>query len=130
MNKRFTVFQIKICLLLFKFYQSYRHYPSNLTIIDWLGAHFVELRLTNKAVTYFEKASLIQPDEPKWRLLVGSCHRRAGNYQLALQIYKETLNKFPDNLECKHLVDFTIRIRFTSFAVLQCFLHCNGFDLI
>lgn len=84
----------------FSLFQSYRHYPSNLEVLDWLGAYFVEMKVPEKAVDYFEQASLMQPSEPKWLMLIGSCYRRAGNFQLALQTYKDVLNKFPDNTEC------------------------------
>ncbi|XP_022178245.1 intraflagellar transport protein 88 homolog isoform X1 [Myzus persicae] len=86
------------------YYESYRHYPSNLEVLDWLGAYFVEMKVPEKAVDYFEQASLMQPAEPKWYMLIGSCYRRAGQFQLALQTYKDVLNKFPDNTECLKLL--------------------------
>jgi len=69
-------------------------------VLDWLGAYFVEMKVPEKAVDYFEQASLMQPAEPKWYMLIGSCYRRAGHFQLALQTYKDVLNRFPDNTEC------------------------------
>lgn len=70
-------------------------------MLDWLGAYFVGLQVPEKAVAYYERASLMQPNEPKWKLLIGSCHRRSGNYQLALKTYKDIHNIFPENIECK-----------------------------
>lgn len=70
-------------------------------VLDWLGAYYIEMRVPEKALPFFEKAALIQPDEVKWKLIIGSCHRRCGNYQLALDIYKEVYAKNPDNIECK-----------------------------
>ncbi|CAJ0929149.1 unnamed protein product [Ranitomeya imitator] len=32
--------------------------------------------------------------------MLASCHRRSGNYQKALDKYKEIHQKFPDNVEC------------------------------
>lgn len=58
------------------------------------------MKVPEKAVDYFEQASLMQPAEPKWYMLIGSCYRRAGQFQLALQTYKDVLNRFPDNTEC------------------------------
>ncbi|XP_050543365.1 intraflagellar transport protein 88 homolog [Daktulosphaira vitifoliae] len=86
------------------YYESYRYYPSNLEVLDWLGAYFVEMRVPEKAIDYFEQASLMQPAEPKWLMLIGSCYRRVGNYQLAFQTYKDVLRKFPDNIECLKLL--------------------------
>ncbi len=84
--------------------EAYRYCPSNVSVLDWLGEYFVELRLSEKAATYFEKAALVQPEEPKWRLLVGSCYRQAGNYQEALRVYKRVLQMFPNNTDCLKLL--------------------------
>ena len=53
-----------------------------------------------KAVAYFERAAQIQPQEVKWKLMVASCHRRSGDYQLAFEIYRLIHADFPDNVEC------------------------------
>ncbi|XKL66407.1 hypothetical protein PGB90_009827 [Kerria lacca] len=84
--------------------ETYRYYPSNVVVLDWLGEYFAELRLSEKAITYFEKAALVQPQEPKWKLLVGSCYRQAGNYQKALHIYKKVLHDFPNNTDSLKLL--------------------------
>lgn len=77
------------------------------------------MKVPEKAVDYFEQASLMQPAEPKWLMLIGSCYRRAGNFQLALQTYKDVLNKFPDNTECmRTLKQFKlIRLNVVHFTV-------------
>lgn len=82
-------------------FQSYRYFPSNLDVIDWLGSYFIEHQVAEKAITYFERAALMQPDEPKWHLMVAACHRRSGNYQQALQTYKQINRRFPENVECE-----------------------------
>ncbi|XP_063223516.1 intraflagellar transport protein 88 homolog isoform X2 [Bacillus rossius redtenbacheri] len=81
-------------------YDSFRHYPSNLSVLNWLGTHFVELRAPSKAVGYFERAALVQPSEVKWPLLVASCQRRAGDYHQALATLKDIHRNFPDNIDC------------------------------
>ena len=53
-----------------------------------------------KAVTYFERAAQIQPQEVKWKLMVASCHRRSGDYALAFEIYRAIHSDFPENVEC------------------------------
>ncbi|KAK2570829.1 Intraflagellar transport protein 88-like protein [Acropora cervicornis] len=60
-----------------------------------------------KAIHYFEKAAVIQPNEVKWQLMVASCYRRSGNYQQALETYKTIHQRFPDNVEC---LKFLVRI--------------------
>ena len=44
--------------------------------------------MSEKAIGYFERASLMQPDEVKWHLMIASCYRRSGNYHRALETYK------------------------------------------
>ena len=84
-------------------FQSYRYFPSNLEVIDWLGSYFIEHQVAEKAIGYFERAALMQPDEVKWQLMVAACHRRSGNYQLALQTYKQIHRRFPENIECVYI---------------------------
>ncbi|CAH1406445.1 unnamed protein product [Nezara viridula] len=81
-------------------YEAYRYLPSELSVLDWLGSYYISHRVPEKAIQFYEKAALMQPNETKWPLLIGSCHRRAGNYQAALNTYKETLAKFPGDIEC------------------------------
>ena len=45
-----------------------------------------------------------RPGQVKWQLMVASCHRRSGNYQVALETYKGIHRKFPDNVECELLM--------------------------
>ncbi|KAF6376288.1 intraflagellar transport 88 [Rhinolophus ferrumequinum] len=82
------------------YYESYRYFPSNIDVIEWLGAYYIDTQFCEKAIQYFERASLIQPTQVKWQLMVASCFRRSGNYQKALDIYKDIHRKFPENVEC------------------------------
>lgn len=81
-------------------FQSFRYYPANLNVINWLGSYFIELQVVEKAQVYFEKASVMQPLEPKWRLMVAGCHRRTGNLHRALTLYQDIHQRFPENVEC------------------------------
>jgi len=58
------------------------------------------MQVSEKAIGYFERASLMQPDDVKWQLMIASCYRRSGNYHKALDTYKNIHKKFPDNIEC------------------------------
>jgi len=88
-------------------FDSYRYFPSNVEVIEWLGAYFIDSQLAEKAIGYFERAAIMQPNEVKWQLMIASCHRRSGNYQLALQTYKTIHRKFPENIEC---LKFLVRL--------------------
>uniref|UniRef100_A0A8C7CH14 Intraflagellar transport protein 88 homolog n=1 Tax=Oncorhynchus kisutch TaxID=8019 RepID=A0A8C7CH14_ONCKI len=85
----------------FQYYQeSFRYFPSNIDVIEWLGAYYIDTQFCEKAIQYFERATLIQPTQVKWQLMVASCYRRSGNYQKALETYKDIHRKFPENVEC------------------------------
>ncbi len=57
-------------------------------------------QVSEKAIGYFERAALMQPDDVKWQLMIASCYRRSGNYHKALETYKTIHRKFPENIEC------------------------------
>uniref|UniRef100_A0A668SKR7 Intraflagellar transport protein 88 homolog n=1 Tax=Oreochromis aureus TaxID=47969 RepID=A0A668SKR7_OREAU len=82
------------------YYESFRYFPCNIDVIEWLGAYYIETQFCEKAIQYFERATLIQPTQVKWQLMVASCYRRSGNSQKALETYKEIHRKFPENVEC------------------------------
>lgn len=69
--------------------------------------HTILFKIAEKALTYFEKAVELAPDEPRWRLLVAACLRRTGQFHKALTEYQDIHNKFPDNIEC---LKFLIRL--------------------
>nr|XP_002129474.1 intraflagellar transport protein 88 homolog [Ciona intestinalis] len=79
---------------------SYRLFPADIDTVEWLGGYYVESQFSEKAIKYFERAAVIQPNEVKWQLMVASCYRRSGNYQGAFEKYKQIHGKFPDNIEC------------------------------
>ncbi|WAR06937.1 IFT88-like protein [Mya arenaria] len=89
------------------YYDSYRYFPSHIPVIEWLGAYYIDSKFCEKAIHYFERASIVQPNQVKWHLMIASCHRRSGNYQQALETYKFIHRKFPDNVEC---LKFLVRI--------------------
>ena len=40
--------------------QSYRYCPTNIDVISWLGAYYMDSQFCDKAIHYFERAALIQ----------------------------------------------------------------------
>ncbi|XP_065906422.1 intraflagellar transport protein 88 homolog [Dysidea avara] len=92
----------------FQYYlESYRYCPSNIEVISWLGAYYMDSQYADKAIQFFERASLIQPKEISWRLMIASCYRKTGNYPQAFQTYKQAHQIFPDNIEC---LKFLVRL--------------------
>ena len=93
-------------------FQSYRMFPANIEVIEWMGAYYLDTQFPDKAVNYFEKAALLEPDNIKWQHLMASCQRRSGNFQKALELYKQIHRKFPTNVEClKFLVQLCRDLR-------------------
>jgi intraflagellar transport protein 88 len=80
--------------------EAYRYYQVNMDVISWLGAYFVKNEAYDKAMTFFQRASEIQPQEVKWQLMVASCHRRRGDYTQAKRLYEDVHRRYPDNVEC------------------------------
>nr|XP_057939067.1 intraflagellar transport protein 88 homolog isoform X2 [Doryrhamphus excisus] len=58
--------------------ESFRLFPCNMEVIEWLAAYYVQTQLYEKAIQYFERAILVQPSEVRWQLMVASCYRRSG----------------------------------------------------
>uniref|UniRef100_A0A914DVC1 Intraflagellar transport protein 88 homolog n=1 Tax=Acrobeloides nanus TaxID=290746 RepID=A0A914DVC1_9BILA len=93
-------------------YDSYRYFPPNIEVIEWLGAYYLDAQFAEKAVNYFEKAVLMEPNNIKWQLIMASCQRRSGNFQKALELYRQIHRKFPNNIEClKFLVQLCKDLR-------------------
>lgn len=83
----------------YHYLESFKQLPVNLDTIAWLGIYFVRNLNYEKACFFFERASLIQPKDNKWNLMIASCNRRMGKMDKALSLYEEIYNEDPDNLE-------------------------------
>ena len=57
-----------------------------------------------QALRFFQLGMLIEPSQLRWHLLVASCHRRAGNYSAALQLYHAAHRRFPDHVDTLRLL--------------------------
>ncbi|XP_046391773.1 intraflagellar transport protein 88 homolog isoform X2 [Ischnura elegans] len=83
---------------------SYRYYPSNLDVINWLGSYYIKLQLPEKAIGFYERAAMLCPDNVRWHLSVASCHRLSGSYHQALQLYRNIHQNFPEDAECLRIL--------------------------
>mmetsp|Transcript_22507 Transcript_22507/g.49711 ORF Transcript_22507/g.49711 Transcript_22507/m.49711 type:complete len:830 (-) Transcript_22507:36-2525(-) len=80
--------------------ESYRYWPVDMNVITWLGIYYVKQEMYEAAVPFFSRASQIEPNEVKWRLMVASCYRRMGAYPQALKLYEEIHTSHPNDIEC------------------------------
>ena len=84
--------------------ETFRYFPDNIDVLTWLGAYFVENEMYERSVECFSRASIINPVEIKWQLMVASCLRRGGNYQQSLERYKRIHEAYPMNVDCLRLL--------------------------
>ena len=61
------------------YYESFRYCPTNIDVISWLGAYYMDSHFADKAIVFFERAALIQPNQINWQLMVASCYRKTGD---------------------------------------------------
>lgn len=79
--------------------ESYRLHPSNFSVINWIGSHFIELQIAEKAISFFEKAVLNNPNDSYFLLRVAGSYRKI-NAQKSMQLFQQIHEKFPDNIDC------------------------------
>ena len=89
-------------------FDSYKNFPSNLEVIDWLGSYFIELQVAEKAIVYFERAALMQPDEVKWQLMIASCYRYRNQSTITI------------------VTRFYVYIRHTTLSIM--YIYLGGFS--
>jgi intraflagellar transport protein 88 len=69
--------------------EAHRCFPVNLNVTSWLGVWYVKREMYEQAIEYFRQASMVQPGEIKWQLMVTSCYRRLGDLSKALELYQK-----------------------------------------
>ncbi|KAL0220960.1 hypothetical protein RCL1_000814 [Eukaryota sp. TZLM3-RCL] len=80
--------------------EAYRYFPVDIDVISKIAAHCVQHELYEKALDLFRRAAAVQPHKSDWKLMLGMCHRRMGEFQAALKFYAEVIEKEPDNKKC------------------------------
>ena len=53
-------------------YDSYKCFPGDIQVIEWLAGYYIESQFPEKAAKYFALASVIEPNEVKWHLMNAS----------------------------------------------------------
>ncbi|XP_026326513.1 intraflagellar transport protein 88 homolog isoform X2 [Hyposmocoma kahamanoa] len=75
-------------------------WPCELSALEWLAREAPP----DVALQYYRRAARLQPNNPQWGLLMGSCLRASGRYQDALSLFKKMNARFPDNVQCLKLI--------------------------
>lgn len=81
-------------------HESYRIYPIDSSVINWLCSHYIELQVVEKAIGFYEKAVLKNPQDPYYLLRIAGCYRRIGNQQKSLSLFKMIHEIYPENADC------------------------------
>lgn len=79
--------------------EAYRLYPSDFSVVNWIGSHFIELQIAEKAISFFEKAVLNKPNDSYFLLRVAGSYRKI-NAQKSMQLFQQIHEKFPENVDC------------------------------
>lgn len=79
--------------------ESYRLYPSDFSVVNWIGSHFIELQIAEKAICFFEKAFLNNPNDSYFLLRVAGSYRKI-NAQKSMHLFQQIHEKFPENIDC------------------------------
>lgn len=80
--------------------ESHRLYPSNIDTIGHLAIWFVNHELYEKALYFFRCASVIRPNEVKWKLMMASCYRKLMKTDEAFDLYESIREKSPSDRDC------------------------------
>jgi intraflagellar transport protein 88 len=68
--------------------RSYEQLP-NMDVLALLCSQYVNDERYETAAAFFLSAARMQPAEPKWLLMVASCHRRAQQIDTAMELYEQ-----------------------------------------
>lgn len=79
--------------------ESYRLFPSDFSLVNWIGSHFIELQIAEKAISFFEKAVLNNPNDSYFLLRVAGSYRKI-NVNKSMQLFQHIHEKFPENTDC------------------------------
>ena len=95
-------------------------------VIRWLALYYTEMQVPEKAITLYQRASALRPDDAQWPLAIATCTQRIGNYHKAYQLLKNIHSRYPNNIECNHFasnyrafVIFMISIVFSVKAYVR-----------
>ena len=57
--------------------------PSRVSVLSWLGVHFVRENRFDSALPFFKRCRQIEPNDPKWSTMIANCHKRIAPWVLS-----------------------------------------------
>ncbi len=83
--------------------QANDKFPENIRIIMNLGDIFLERQLFERALSYYQKASALRPDNSQLLYLIGTCYFSLGEYRIANSYFNRINDPPPEVLYNKAL---------------------------
>ncbi|CRK98321.1 CLUMA_CG011683, isoform A [Clunio marinus] len=97
--------------------ESYRLYPSDFSVVNWIGSHFIELQIAERAISFFEKAVLNNPNDSYFLLRVAGSYRKINAAKLSgsgrsngsgqLEHHHQVVNNYINSPNVNSPVDFS-----------------------
>ena len=78
--------------------QCYKHDPSDIEVIEWVAGYLIDMKLPERAIPFYERGAVLQPNDVRWPMMTAACHRKVGNYTQAIEEYQGVYKKDPDNI--------------------------------
>jgi tetratricopeptide (TPR) repeat protein len=83
--------------------QAKEEHPANLRILMNLGEIFLERQLFDKALSYYQQAIAIRPNDKQLLYLIGNCYFATGEYRIAITYFNQIDDPPPEVLYNKAL---------------------------
>lgn len=80
--------------------EAFRVNPSNIQTATTLGSYFIKMQAVEKAIFYYERAVLSNPQDPVIQLRIAGCYRNILMPRQYLELFKKIYEKFPENMQC------------------------------
>jgi tetratricopeptide (TPR) repeat protein len=93
--------------------QSLNTFPRSGQFSAWcnlLGNVLRAQKRFDEADTWFSKSLSLNPDIPEWYIYRGTTARQAGNLELAISVYQQAIDRFPDNASAYYEIAFAYRL--------------------
>ncbi|KAH3755992.1 intraflagellar transport protein 88-like [Pelomyxa schiedti] len=82
------------------YHESFKLFPSNLKVVSWLGAYYIKTMAPDKALPFFQRAMQLDPQNPRWQLMVASSYKCSNQPAQAYSVYLDYHNKYPYDSAC------------------------------
>ncbi|XP_055682344.1 intraflagellar transport protein 88 homolog [Lutzomyia longipalpis] len=96
--------------------ESYRVNPVNMNTINWIGTHYIRLQVAERAIPYYERAIMNNPNNTFYMIRTAGCCMKIGHHKKALRFFQDIYRRFPDNADCLRAL---IRITHNSHPQLH-----------